>query len=156
MGVNKRSDVVAVAFGAGATITLLGTFLRWVYSGSVGRSSYRLVGLIERLGFAPNGPIDVAMRCWPFVPLLLVAAVLAGIWQRPMIAGAIGALVSIFVGLIAAALLVAAKTTDVLRLGRGPWVSACGALLLLVASALMLLWRDRSVDPDAALTPDVA
>ncbi len=62
--------------GAG-TVVLVGVFGPWLRSGSSTRSSFELLDLVERLGFAPDGPFGVAVRGWPLVPLLVVAATVA-------------------------------------------------------------------------------
>ena len=89
----------------GSTVALAGTFMPWLTSGTVGRSSYELVDLIDRLGFTPGGPMDVALTLWPIVPLVLVFAVTATAWQRvPAVVGvALATVGGLYVGAIAVA-----------------------------------------------------
>ena len=47
---------------AGAAITLLGTFLTWLRSGSADRSSYAVFGLVDRLGFSEGGVVGWALQ----------------------------------------------------------------------------------------------
>ena len=74
----------------GASIALIGTFLPWLASGSVDRSSYDLVDLVERLGFASGGAVDLALTLWPIVPLLLVVSVLVALAPESQMSSASG------------------------------------------------------------------
>jgi hypothetical protein len=67
----------AWAITAGAGTALVGTFLPWLRSGSVDRSSYEMLGSVERLGFAPGGWVEWSVRLWPIVPLLFVIAAIS-------------------------------------------------------------------------------
>ena len=53
----------------GASIALVGTFLPWLASGAVDRSSYELLDIVERLGFSPDGLVGLALTVWPLAPL---------------------------------------------------------------------------------------
>lgn len=60
----------------GALVVLVGSFLPWLSSGAVQRSSYDLFGIVDRLGFSPGGVVGWAVRLWPLLPLLLVLTVI--------------------------------------------------------------------------------
>lgn len=136
---------------SGAVTALVGSFLPWLSSGAVDRSSYDLFDLVERLGFSPDGLVGVATRIWPLVPLVLVVSVVAqtpAVWAKtghlagvgiPLVAGA-------YVGAVCAAV-VAAPDVGLFRIRFGLWVSALGALVMLTGVAVTLLSRGRPTDP---------
>jgi hypothetical protein len=114
-------------------VLVIGTFLPWVRSGAADRHSYELFGLVERLGFAPDGPIGWAIRLWPFVPLLLVTAALAMWWHRRRLGVVLGFVAALYAGGVAVAI-EAAPEAGPLRIRFGPWVTLVGAAGLLVIS----------------------
>lgn len=130
----ERTHVPPAITTAGAAVTLVGTFLPWLRSGAVDRSSYEIFDLVERLGFSPNGVVAWTLRLWPLVPLLLVFSAIAH-WLRPSGAGLRRALAALplfsafVVGGIASAILFAPEG-GLLRIGVGPWFSACGAVVM--------------------------
>lgn len=136
----------------GAVAALVGTFLPWLTSGSVNRSSYDLLDLLDRLGFASGGAMDVALTLWPIVPLLLVASVGAALVPRvPSVVGVgLWTATGLYVGLVGVGVL-AAPGVALLRIRFGVWISVAGALLLLAASvveAARVVRSDRPTGPD--------
>lgn len=128
--------------GLGAATCLVGTFLPWLSSGSVARSSYELFSIVDRLGFSPDGAVGWALRLWPLAPLLLVlSAVSPGIagddrWGR-QVRIAVPALAALYVGGTAAAVELAPEG-GLFRLRFGIWVTLLGSLAMLVGVALCL------------------
>ena len=146
----------AIVLTIGAAVTLVGTFLGWVGSGARTRSSYQIFGLVDRLGFAPNGVVGWLLRLWPLVPLALVVTVIAHWahhpslrWPRHGITGA----ALLYPGVTAIAV---ANAPDIglFRVGPGPLVTVVGAALMLAGLltpwALSAIRRARS---GAASTP---
>lgn len=130
----------------GAAIALLATFLGWVRSGAVTRSSYEMLGLIERLGFAPDGIAELVIRAWPIVPLLLTSAVVA-VWSGRRVAAAVlGIVGGLYAGSLGA--VVAAAVPDARQVGvsAAPFVTAIGAGVLVLGSVLALVVRVPSAD----------
>lgn len=131
-----RARVPPTVTTVGAAVTLLGTFLPWLRSGSVDRSSYEIFDLVERLGFSPNGLVAWTLRLWPLVPLLLVFSAIA-LWLRPTDArlrrmlAALPIAAALVVGGIALAVSLAPDVA-LFRIGIGPWVSVAGAMLMVV------------------------
>ena len=82
----RRTTTAPYGVTIGAAAVLVGTFLPWWRSGTRARTSYQLLGLVDRLEFAPDGPAATAVRWWPIVPFLLVGAVIAAWWDRWFIA----------------------------------------------------------------------
>ena len=124
----------------GAVVALVGTFLPWLGSGAVGRSSYDLLDIVERLGFSPDGLVGLALTVWPLAPLLLVLTAVAQWpgWTSAWAAvGATGlALVSAgYVGGTAVAVLNAPEVS-LFRVRSGTWVTVVGALVMLVGAAV--------------------
>lgn len=140
----------ATVLTVGAAVTLTGTFLSWVGSGSRERSSYQIFGLVDRLGFAPNSAVGWLLRLWPLVPLALVVTVIVHWahhpslrWPRHDIAGA----AVIYPGVTAIAV-ANAPEIGLFRVGPGPIVTVVGALVmlagLLTPAALNAIRRARS------------
>ncbi len=112
-----------------AGVLLLGTFLPWIRTGRRERNSYELLGLVDRLGFAPDGWAERAVRWWPIVPLLVVAAVVCAWWRRHVVS----------VGLALAGVVYAAVVAIELAGRPGPaligiTVTLLGCTLLLAAT----------------------
>jgi hypothetical protein len=124
----------------GALVALIGTFLPWLASGAVDRSSYDLLDIVERLGFSPDGLVGSALTVWPLAPMLLVLTI---IFQWPGWSSAwaaIGAtglalLSSVYVGGTAVAVLNAPEV-GLFRVRSGAWVTVVGALALLAGAAV--------------------
>lgn len=120
------------ALGSGTV--LVGTFLPWVSSGSATRSSYDLFGVIDRLGFAPDGVVGWAVRLWPLVPLLLVTtAVSHALAPDPMWVRVARTAVTTFTAAYAGAVALAVRLAPDIGLIRpriGPTVTAIGAIVL--------------------------
>ena len=124
----------------GATI-LVGTFLPWLHSGSRWRSSYDLFGLVQRLGFTEGGPIGLAVRAWPLVPLLVTVTVMLAWWRQTSLAVVSAVVVTAYTGGVAVALTVGARRSPV-DLGIGPWVCSIASIAFAV-NAGVLVWTDR-------------
>lgn len=130
----------------GACIALVATFRGWVRSGTVTRSSYEMLGLIQRLGFAPSGIAELAIRAWPIVPLLLTSAVVAAWWGRRVVAALFGVVGGLYAGSLGA--IVAAAVPDSRQVGvsAAPLWTAIGSGLLVLGSVLALVVRVPSAD----------
>jgi len=115
---------------------VVGTFLPWLHSGTRSRSSYDLLGLVDRLGFAPNGPVEMLVRWWPVVPMLVVATVVL-VWWRRMVLGLVAAIAApIYIGGVSIAMTVAASDAPS-DIGVGPLVCSIASVALL-ANAIVL------------------
>ena len=131
--------------GSGSAIALVGTFLPWLASGAVDRSSYDLIDLIERLGFSPDGVVGLATRLWPVVPVLLVVA---GVGQLPVlrhhrraiahVADVVAVVAACYVGGTALAVL-AAPDVSLFRVRAGVATSLVGVVLLLAGTTVSRL-----------------
>jgi hypothetical protein len=144
-----RVQVVICLFGgAGLLLVVLGSFLPWVISGNVRRSSYQIVGVVGRLGIGDGGALAGLIGAWPFIGVLCVVPVVAVAirWWRS------AAVIGIGIGLISGALsfglliLVAGRGGAILRLDPvGPSVMAAGAVLLVCAGAGLFLLTDSPI-----------
>jgi hypothetical protein len=146
--VNRSWSVTLVVVGA--SVALAGTFMPWLTSGSVDRSSYDLLDLLDRLGFASGGAMDAALTVWPVVPLLLVVSIVAALVPRvpPVVDVALWTPTGLYVGVVSVGVLAAPGAT-LLRVRFGVWVSVIGALLVLagtVVEAARVVRSDRSTD----------
>jgi hypothetical protein len=129
-----RAHVPAAVVTSGAGLALIGTFLPWLRSGSVDRSSYEIFDLVERLGFSPNGVVAWVLRLWPLVPLLLACSAIA-LWLRPSdprVRRALAVLPIASALVLVGTALVVSRAPDVglFRVGIGPWCSVAGAVLM--------------------------
>jgi len=122
---------------AGSLAALAGSFMPWLTSGSVDRSSYDLLDLLDRLGFASGGAMDIALTIWPVVPLLLVVSIIAALVPRvPSVVGvALWTSTGLYVGLVSVGVL-AAPGAALLRVRFGVWVSFIGALVMLAGTVV--------------------
>ncbi len=121
---------------AGAVV-VLSTFLPWLRSGSTSRSSYELLGLLDRLDIAPDGPISALVRWWPLVPLVVTLAVVLAWWQRWAASLAAAVVAVVYAGGVGGALAARSKDTPV-TLGPGPMVCAVASAVFLVTAGWMV------------------
>lgn len=137
----------------GAAITLIGTFLTWVRSGTAERTSYQVFGVVERLGFSPNGIVGLALRAWPLVPLLLVLATVAT-WYgvdhvlSHVATAALTCAAAVYPGAVAVAVL-NAPDIALFGTGTGPAVTIVGAAVVLAGAAINAIRLARSTGPSA-------
>jgi hypothetical protein len=142
-----------VVFSAAAVVTLVGTFMPWLRSGATNRSSYDLLGMLRRLGIAPNGVVSTFVHWWPVVPLLITAAVVAAWWRWTAAAAVAAAMAAIYSGVVAIAMIVAARRT-IITVGSGPWVCIVGDGVLLTSAAWMSITNaTRRVLPAPGAAP---
>jgi hypothetical protein len=111
---------------------VVGTFLPWLRSGARWRTSYELLGLVDRLG-AARGPGASLLRWWPIVPLLVTASVVVAWW------GFRRAAVVLAVMVCAAAIHVSVVVERgagraAMRTGAGLWLTAYASVALVLAS----------------------
>jgi hypothetical protein len=124
----------------GAIVVLVGTFLPWLASGAAERSSYDLFGIVDRLGFSPDGVVGWALRLWPLLPLLLVVTVVShhirldASWV-PVVRSAATALSALYAGSVALAVRLAPEV-GLFSPRVGPWVTLAGAALLALSTVL--------------------
>lgn len=128
----------AVVMAAGGALTVLGSFLPWVRTGSRSRNSYEVFRVVGRLGFAPDGPASTAMRWWPLVPLLAAAAVVAVWWGWGRAGGVVGVVAAIYAGAIGVTV-AAAPDAELVHVGVAPFVTAVGAFVLLAGAVLAIV-----------------
>jgi hypothetical protein len=127
----------------GALTTVVGSLCPWVASGSVDRSSYEVIDLVDRLGFAEDGPFGFALRAWPLMPLLVVTGTVAMWWRRHVVGQALavtGALYALAVGLAVRL----SPPTGLVRIRVGPMVTIVGASVLLAGTLVALVVAARS------------
>ena len=142
-----RRGPAAITMAGGAVVMLGGSLLPWVRTGGTRRNSYDLLSLIDRLGFAPDGPADIAMRWWPLVPLLAVVAVVAVWWGWPRTGGAIGLVAAAYGG--GMGLAVNSAQSDLVRIEPGTVITIGGAVILAGGSiaAVVVGWRAADSAP---------
>ena len=128
--------------GSGLVLVVAGSFLPWVISGTVRRSSYAIVGVTDRLGIGRDGAIGLLIALWPLVGVLCMAPVVAGCVRWWRTAGAIAVLVGVASGLLSFGILLVAvgRVGLSVRLDPiGPAVMAAGSVVLVGAGAALAL-----------------
>ncbi len=135
----------------GAVATIVGSLCPWVASGSVDRSSYEVIDLIDRLGFAEAGPFGIALRAWPLMPLLVVTGTVAMWWGLRVVGPALSVTGGSY-ALTVALTVRFAPSTGLVRVRFGPAVTIVGASVLLVGTIMAMVLASRSpVDQPAGL-----
>jgi len=128
-------------------VAVLGSFLPWLRSGAVDRSSYEIFELIDRLGFSPDGVIGWAVRMWPLVPLLFVMAavvqwsmsihplIVAARRVTPIVAACYGGGVALAIRL--------APDAGLFRFRYGSWLTLLGSIVVAAAAVWPVRRRER-------------
>ncbi len=133
-----RHWVRAGAIALGASVAVIGSFLPWLRSGAIDRSSYEIFELVDRLGFSPDGPVGWAVRLWPLVPLLFVLAAVVQ-WSMSTHPAMIAArrflplLAALYGGGVALAIRMA-PDAGLFRFRYGSWFTLIGAIVVAAAS----------------------
>lgn len=132
--------------GAGLVLVIVGSFLPWVVSGTVRRSSYAIVGLLSRLGIGEDGPIGALIAGWPLIGVLCMTPVIAAAIRWWRVAGVLAVLVSLAAALLSFGVIAVTAGRSAAGLGSGvgvdpigPSVMAAGAVLLFVAGLALAL-----------------
>jgi hypothetical protein len=115
----------------GAAVTIVGSLVPWLRTGDRTRNSFDLFRIVNRLGFAPDGPGALAIRWWPLVPLLAAVSLVAAWWGWPRAGGAMGVVAALYAGGVALAV---ASAPGTLGVTPAPFMTATGAAVLLVGS----------------------
>ena len=130
------------ALVAGLVVTVLGTFLPWLQSGSVSRNSYTTDGLLRRL-LETDGAIGVVLDVWPFLAFACAAAAALTVLRVTWAALALALPATALAGTVAVVVL----DTDVHFIVRpatsGPAVTAAGAILSWLAILARFIRRPR-------------
>jgi hypothetical protein len=136
----RRAPAV-ITMAVGAVVMVGASLLPWVRTGGVRRNSYDLLSLVERLGFAPDGPAESALRWWPLMPFLAAVAVVAAWWGWPRAGGLAGVGAALYGGGVGLA--VSRVSAGLVDVEAGPTVAFVGALILGAGSvaAIILGWR---------------
>ena len=132
--------------GCGLVLVIVGSFLPWVISGTVKRSSYEIIGVIDRLGIAGDGFVAGLVSNWPLFGVLRFAPVIAAALRWWRLAGGL----AVLIGVVAAALALGILTIALGKMGLtvrldplGPSVMAAGGLLL-VGGGLCMTFGNSS------------
>ncbi len=167
MGVRRehKRPAVAAMVTVGGIVMLAGMFGPWVRSGAASRSSFEMVDLIDRLGFAQQGPVGPAIRSWPLAPLLVVIATVMSWRLSWRLSGRVASAIAVFAGSTVGGVgLAVANVPESVMLGArwGALVTAAGGVLMMLGGIVGLLrsgagsiWQDASDVPDAALVEDI-
>ena len=108
--------VCCLIAGSGLALVIAGSFLPWVISGEVRRSSYAILGIVNRLGVAGDGALGVLIANWPLVGVLCMAPVVIACLRWWRTAGVLAVLVALATGLLSFGILIAARSSTALSL----------------------------------------
>jgi hypothetical protein len=114
----------------GSGVIVVGSFLPWVRSGEVSRSSYSVVHAAELLDVVHGAPAQ-ALKVWYLVPIMAAMGLLATVGGARRVVLAVGAGLGVTTALVTGAVLAAP-----VRLRIGPWVTLAG-LAVLVAGLIV-------------------
>jgi len=132
----RRLVIGHVVATAGAALTLVGTFVAWLRSGTRHRNSYEIFALVERLGISRSSVVGWALRLWPIVPFVLVLAV-SMLWLAPRaIAVSVAAATVIYTGAVSIAVLRSPSHHPLITIEVGPIVTLFGVGVLAVGTAI--------------------
>lgn len=146
LGRHHRQHLGPAVMTAGAVVAILASFLRWIRSGEVSRSSYDILGLVHRLGFAPDGPIRILVEAWPLMPLTITAAVVAAWWGWRLVAVVLGVTGGLCAAVLGGVVAAAVPTSREVGVSGAPAATAVGAAVVVVGSLLCLFVRVPSGD----------
>ncbi len=126
--------VRAASITVGGAVAVAGSFLPWLRSGAVDRSSYEIFDLIDRLGFSPDGAVGWAVRLWPLVPLLFVVAAVVQ-WSMSLhplvvVARRLLPLIATIYGGGVALVIRLAPDAGLFRFRYGSWLTLVGAIVV--------------------------
>ena len=123
-------------------MVIAGTAMPWLRTGQRRRSSYEMFGLIDRLGFSPDGAVGWAIRLWPLVPLLAVIAAVRA-WFAPRWSLVPAIVAALYAGGVGFAV---ANVDEVSTVGieGGPSFTTVGAALVVFGAAVATYGAGRS------------
>ena len=119
-------------------------------SGSVDRSSYEVIDIVDRLGFAEEGPFELALRAWPLMPLLVVTGTVAMWWRRTVVGPTLAVIGGVYALSVALTIRLTAPT-GLVRIRFGPTVTIVGASVLLAGTLAAVVLAVRVRDQPAGL-----
>ena len=128
--------------GAGLVLVIGGSFLPWVVSGTVRRSSYAIVGVLGRLGIGDNGPIGLLVGAWPLIGVLCMTPVVAAGLRWWRTSGVLAVLLALAAGLLSFGIIAVTAGRSAGGIGvdpLGPAVMAAGAVLLFCGGIALAL-----------------
>jgi hypothetical protein len=117
-----------LAMGAGLAAVVIGSFLPWLHSGRATRNSYATDGAVRRL-LDVSGPVDAALRAWPFVSLLCAVAAALLLLGRTGLGAALALVAAVAAGGVAAWALASGGRGIVRPAVLGPAVTVAGAII---------------------------
>lgn len=142
-----RVDAIGpVLMTLGAAVTLIGSFSSWLSSGRIGRSSFKLLGVIQRLGFVPNGLTRTVVRAWPLMPLLLTIGVVLAWWGWRATGAVVATVGALFAGVVGGAVAFMAPEARGIEISDAPRTTFIGAVVVVFGSLLTVVLRLRSAD----------
>ena len=133
-----RRFVGSGVMSLGGVVAVGASFADWLRTGAVGRSSYEILGLVDRLGFAPDGPIRTLVRAWPLMPLLMAGAVVTAWWGLHHLGASLGILAGLYAGALGGAIAAAVPERHLVSVSAAPAITAVGAALVIVGSILSI------------------
>lgn len=127
----------------GLLVVVVGTFLPWLQSGRATRNSYAADGAVRRL-LDVSGPVDAALRMWPFVSLLCAVAAAAVILGILKIGFGLSMMAAVISGSVATVALAASPHGLVRPASAGPAVTLAGAIVAVIGALCALVLERHS------------
>ncbi|MCW2497924.1 hypothetical protein [Jatrophihabitans sp.] len=123
---------------AGLAVTIVGTFLPWLGSGSAERNSYAAGGAVRTL-MSPSRPVQDLLGLWPLLGMVAAAAVAALVLGRAVVALGLALVVAAVAGGGALAVLPMKGNRYAHVLSTGPLTTLAGATLIALAGVISLV-----------------
>lgn len=138
--------VRATVASAGLATVVLGSFLPWLHSGAVQRSSYEMIALADHFELFDSLLISAVLWAWVAVPVACAACVVAYALSLHRSAGVGTCILAALLGTVA--VLVAVQSSDTgTAVGvtqAGPVVTAAGAVVALAGGLAVLVAPRRT------------
>jgi hypothetical protein len=122
----------------GMLLLVIGTFLPWLDSGSVSRTSYQAAGALRSL-VHPDGLAGVVLAAWPFVSAAGAIAIALLVLRQLLLGAVVAALASLAAGAVAIATLAAPAHGLVQPARLGPVVTLLGSAVAILGAAATLI-----------------
>ncbi len=129
-----RQRVAVGTAVAGVVLLVVGTFLPWLESGTVSRTSYQAAGALRSL-VHPDGPAGIVLDAWPFVSAAGAVAVALLVLGQWLLGAVVTAIASLAAGTVAIATLAAPAGGVIRPSTTGPVVTLLGCAVAIIGSS---------------------
>jgi hypothetical protein len=138
-----RARIAVGAAASGVVLLVVGTFLPWLESGSVSRTSYQAAGALRSLVHT-DGPARLVLHAWPFVSAAAAVAVALLVLGQRLFGAIVTALAGLAAGTVAIATLAAPANGLIRPATVGPLVTLLGSAVAIIGATATLILSTRT------------